>query len=379
MRNAMSALSRLGRAGCLAALLLGPGCASHPQGAAPTATGGQITGIAVSGTDVYVAGIATATYGALPASGQVQTVPATLVSESGYWKNGAWVPLVGSAGQVTALAASETGVWVAGFGPSGPGIWANGAWSGLPLPEGVKTVNLGALVVSGSDVYLAGTLDYGNGTYLQDVSVPGYWVNSLWKGLTLPPGLVAGHALGLALFGSDVRVAGLCDDGVAFDPKVAGYWLNGTWVGLPSPGPDGIAGALTVSVSGGHCYVADLGDIWLGYWLDGLWQTLQLPANSLGGGISGFLVTPGHVFVSGFSDPVLGTIAPGYWMDGSWVALSQPVNMGGVSPGAMATNGNDIYITGSGQNSAKPQTLELGYWVNGNWIGLPTPVPGPGA
>jgi len=59
-----------------------------------------------------------------------------------------------------------------------PGYWKNGAWVGLSPLSAAKSTGVTSLAVSGTDVYAGG---YSNNA--SNVVVPGYWKNGTWTGL----------------------------------------------------------------------------------------------------------------------------------------------------------------------------------------------------
>jgi hypothetical protein len=118
------------------------------------------TGIAVAGSDVYVAGYESTSGGSLNAI---------------YWKNGVPTYLSTSpAGSIAnAIAVSGTDVYVAGYqninDTSRAMLWKNGVAAILPYGTGSAAAN--AVFVSGADVYVAG---YG-------WHIGGYYVSTYWK------------------------------------------------------------------------------------------------------------------------------------------------------------------------------------------------------
>ena len=119
--------------------------------------GSYATGIAVSGSDVYVAGA-------------VGSSDLTGHDMATYWKNGAPYPLTDGTreGYANALAISGNDVYVAGgyFGgfdssgnqlPGFAGYWKNG--SPVDFSNGSWGIEIRSIFVSGSDVYVAGAID----------------------------------------------------------------------------------------------------------------------------------------------------------------------------------------------------------------------------
>jgi hypothetical protein len=272
---------------------------------------GSFGSLVLSGSDIYAAG---------GTSNGSNNIP-------GYWLNGTWVglPLPSglSSGIASSLVVSENNVYVAGFGQNGsnilPGYWFNGVWVGLPLPSGSSSIgetNL-SLVVSGDNVYVAGSPAMNSGC------IPGYWLNGTWIDLPLPSGSSSGHANVLVLSGSDVYVAGSANS--------LGYWLNGTWIDLPLPSGSSGGAVTGLVVSGNNVYVA--GSIVMnseyipGYWLNGTWIDLPLPSGSSGGAATALVVSGSDVYVAGDANSGSSSV-PGYWLNGTWIGLLLPPGSG---------------------------------------------------
>lgn len=158
---------------------------------------GEVTGMAVSDTDIYVIGT----------TFDYRTDTAHL------WKNGVRVLDISASngsgfGQVL-VAGSE--VYVAGF----QGYYVYGKQSVvLPSAGGVR-----GMFVASPDIYATGWwLDSVNHPH------PGYWKNGV---LTVLPGYPSGgytQSFGIAVAGSDLYVVGMADVGTA---SAGIYWKNG--------------------------------------------------------------------------------------------------------------------------------------------------------
>ena len=307
---------------------------------------------------------------------------------SGYWINGTWVELPsppGTEAQVNALSVSgnrvvAAGSWLsASAGFSIPtGYWLDGTWFDLAVPTGYNWGNVNSLVVSGSDLYLAGNIFPATGY------APGYWLNGTWKALPIPLGSQVAYLNSLAVSGADVYAAGW--KGV---PGVApGYWLNGTWVDLPLP--SGSTGGMVESlvVSGSDVYAsgfvtppaAYLGGS-PGYWLNGSWVGLALPAGGTDGAVTSLVVSGTDVYAAGFSANA-NAIVPGYWLNGTWVGLAAPPGFDGGLVTSLVVSGGKVYAAGYSGTMPSPANFFSstipGYWVDGVWVGLPIPAPGTG-
>jgi hypothetical protein len=190
------------------------------------ATSGTVTAIGVSGSTVYAAG----------SNGSV----------SGYWEGTTWNALALPAGKtganVNAVTISGTNVFLAGGVSDAngfyPGYWLNGAWTSLPEPAGFVSGTVLGLAQSGSTLYAAGWGPLVSGNYTDATVGQAYWLNGTVENtLALPTGAVGASANGLALSGTDVYVGGTvtAPSTGGNDLTVPGYWLDGSWKALALP------------------------------------------------------------------------------------------------------------------------------------------------
>ena len=176
------------------------------------------TSIAVSGNDVYVSG---SQYEQLSPAGGWSKVFAE------YWKNGNLVKLTdGSKNTYTSsIAVSGTDVYVAGSDVEGVAkYWKNGTL--VNLTDGSTGATANSITVSGTDVYVAGTqwdgnlIQYSNGyTVYHRNPIAKYWKNG--QPVNLTDGSKWAEAKSIVVSGTDVYVAG-------FEGGVAKYWKNGS-------------------------------------------------------------------------------------------------------------------------------------------------------
>lgn len=240
-----------------------------------------------------------------------------------------------------------------------PGYWLNGTWVGLSGADGSQ---IKSLVVAGNDVYAGG--DYNSG----------YWKNNANVALPLPAGASGGFVNSIAVSGNDVYVAGYINGPSFLRP---GYWLNGTWVALaiPSGMPAGVVYSLVVSGSdvyaAGSAWANSAGNAAAGYWLNGAWVDLAPPLPSADSGAYCPVVTSNDVYVGGYSRDSSNMSMPGYWLNGTWVSLT-PSGAQGATITSLVVNGTGIYAAGRMVNSFGNRP---GYWLNGTWVDL-TPPPG---
>lgn len=182
------------------------------------------TAVAVSGGDVYVAGV------------RVGDPHVAMV-----WKNGVATPLDGGAGQAwpSSLAVEDGHVYVAGWitdpidDRERAAMWKDGVLT--LLDDGVQQSSAAAIAVSGGDVYVAG------------VGAPGA---TLWKNGVAMPLSTGFDVRGVIVTGTDVYVAGNHIGG----PAAPVLWKNG----VATPLTDDLGGwsATAMAGAGGLVVVA---------------------------------------------------------------------------------------------------------------------------
>lgn len=194
--------------------------------------------IFVSGLDVYVAGIAQKYF-------EISSNRYWTADVAVYWKNGVAVDLSQVSDQspniqAMSIAVSGSDVYVAGTIYSSPytqGVyWKNGAQVSLDNAN-FKDSYSGSIAVSGSNVYVAGNMNH---------DVLGYWTNQTPKVFS---NTSATTQMQIAVNGTDVYVAGDSTEYAASGtpPYFAAYWKNGTMTTLtPFSEPSSAAGIALV-------------------------------------------------------------------------------------------------------------------------------------
>jgi hypothetical protein len=258
---------------------------------------GSANQVLVSANAVYVAGI----------DGESSSIsPGGSGGENVYWKDGV-----------------QHHIAVVGAGPSGsPSIAVSGDTvyyansqlfkNGIPMPlPGLLSVSLQTVVLSGTDVYVAGADSVGDVVY---------WKNAVLHVVVQAdsPSTNQGFGAGaycMAVSGNDVYVGGYNN---AYS---ASYWKNGVETRVASAIPGGFTSAVNSLFIVGN-------DVYASGWL-------TVPANGNGGGN-----------------------APAYWKNG--VEVDLPLN--GADFGyarSIFVYGSDVYVTGWTSSSAAV------YWKNG--------------
>ncbi len=239
-------------------------------------TSSQAYAIAVSGSDVYVAGYAgnsTGRIAVLWVNGVATTLPSSMTfSEAG------GIEVSGGNVYVTGVAWNSAG--------SGTAVlWVNGAAATLVPPSGMAYASAGALAVSGSDVYVAG---YAWNTGSDSSAV--LWVNGTATQLPMPSGLTGSYYVqGIAVSGGNVYMSGITNPEVGNDIAIS--WVNGgapTTLPIPPNDTTQSYGAGATAVLGGDVYMTGsgvsgaTGNTTAAYWLNGKATSLPLPTNTFG-------------------------------------------------------------------------------------------------
>ncbi len=285
--------------------------------------GSAANAIAVSGNDVYVAGI----------EGIHNNV-------AKYWKNGVPVALTDgthnasanaiaiSSGNVYVAGSEDDGEQVANFAGEYNGVakyWKNG--NEVRLSDGTQNASANAIFISGNDIYVAGSTlvtipASSNSSY-------GTPIATLWKNgvaMYLTDGLHLSDASAVYVSGTDVYVAGFAAQTAQKNDAVATLWKNGAPITLSTA----IGSAATsVSVAGQDVYVAGQSSSGAAYWKNGVAVPLA------GTAASQIAVVGNDIYVAGNNFPkssIYGNavrdaagnsnVGALVWQNGNFVSLS---------------------------------------------------------
>ncbi len=212
------------------------------------------------------------------ASGSTTATATTLASPSS---------LINS--QANGVAVSGSDVYVAGTALSTPNgesavIWVNGTATLLAPPSGMAYSLANAITVSGSNVYVAGTA----WVYNSDGSAV-VWANGTATTLSSPSGLAGGYnATGIAVSGGNVYVSGYTKPHSGYETAFS--WLNSgpatTLPLLPGSIPENYF-ANGITVLGGDVYIVGsglngaTGISGAAFWVNGTATSLPLPSNAI--------------------------------------------------------------------------------------------------
>jgi hypothetical protein len=264
-----------------------------------SAANGSANSIAVSGGDVYVAGIRgyDSQKDQVPYTGDSATYPVT-GSVATVWKNGTPVTLPGY---------------------STVGLVDSGKYANRFYEDYIT-----AVYVSGSDVFVAGGTTYGSAAHAR------YWNNGVpvdlagslsYEGSNNTYGYP--QTTGIFASGGDVYVSGLQQTTTGW--PVAIYWKNGSPIFLST---DSLSGSVATSVfvAGPDIYVAGWQNIG-NYSRAMLWKNgtaTPLTSNNTSSQANSVIVVGTDVYVAGVTWVAPGNYVATYWKNGSPVYLTDP-------------------------------------------------------
>lgn len=255
-----------------------------------SSSGSSANGIAVNGTDVYVAG-----------TDQVATL----------WKNGVPTKPAGTSAesQANAITISSNNIYIGGEIDGKATYWENGVAISVNANQLLGSV-ANAIAVSGNDVYLAGyTFNVTTGAMQA-----AYWKNGVLTQLSPAPlpGATT-QATGIAVSGTDVYITGFTNEG-------ATLWKNGAASALSN---ESASLANAIIINGSDIYVSGFNKGYEAYWKNGVMT--NLPANSSNLLYASYIALDGNdVYVAGgLSVSPNGSI---YWRNGIAYLYSNGLN-----------------------------------------------------
>jgi hypothetical protein len=251
-KAASNPLALPGNATAYVAVTAGDTAIYYVNGKEYTLTNGKTpasaNGIALSGSDVYVAGY--------------EFNGTHRVAE--YWKNGKAVALSDGTADATANAITIVGTdvyvagWIAAGAMTNAALWKNGSLIQLNAAGHGGAAN--AICTNGTDIYVAGY-----------DSTAGQTSACYWKNTTivlLPDSLHYATAQSIALNGTDVYVAGWDRSPDGFSYLGPRCWKNSSSLPLSTTTPRAVA--TSIVVSGNTTYVAGQDNDNAVYWKNGI-------------------------------------------------------------------------------------------------------------
>ncbi|MCS6881412.1 MAG: hypothetical protein NZU74_08770 [Chloroflexaceae bacterium] len=371
---------------------------SMPDGA----LNNQVLALAVSGTDVYVGGSFTNVAG-IPQADYVARWDTTTNTWSALGGDANGALDFGSV--VHALAVSGSNVYVGGSFWDAAGIpqadlvarWnaTTNTWSALggSGSNGALTGGVGALAVSGSNVYVGGNFQNAAGLVRADFVARLDTTTNTWSALgggSSTSGALTGGVRAVAVSGGELFVGGdFWSAANIFEATFAARWNGSAWSALEAGGgyaaPSGNVYAL--AVSGSDVYVG--GRFWNAAGIPqadyvARWNSMTNTWSALGGGVDGALdgevtalaVNGGDVYAGGRFTDAAGIPEADYvarWDGSSWSALGGSGGNGALNDTvtALAVNGGDVYAGGWFTDAAGiPEADYVARWNGSSWSAL---------
>jgi hypothetical protein len=284
--------------------------------------------IARTDTGVYIAGVVNDT-ATIWANGTESRLP----------------PPYGVLSRALTIFVADTNIYVAGLEGTSAVLWKNGQKTVL-TQNGTAT----GVYVSDMDLYVCG----------QDGPNPVYWKNGVEVPLSVSPGATGGAANAIVVSGSDVYIAGMnyFETGPAYYTGVASYWKNGQLQELEA---DTIfSQAQGISLSGDDVYITGLvshSGYRATYWKNGVSTEVSMVSSSS----SSIFVNGNDIYMSG-EELVGNTYQLTLWKNGV------PKHFGysdlGFGGNSVFVSGNDVYLAGMLYLDMYGATCQATWWKN---------------
>jgi cysteine-rich repeat protein len=337
-------------------------------------TGGaneNVSGIAVSGSDVYV-------------GGQFSEAGGATARHIAKWDGSSWSSMGGGVGGgsaegVLTVAVSGSDVYVGGYFRTLTGgvadyiaKWDGSSWS--PLGSGTNS-SVNALAVNGGDLYAGGQFTEAGGVFANNVAK---WDGSSWSALG---GGVASSSCcavapveALAVSGSDLYMVGSLSGGIS-------KWDGSSWSGQGS-GLSDIEYGRAVAVSGGNVYAGGSfltaggnSARYLAAWDGSAWASLGETSGLgvRGTRVSAFALMGSDVIVAGAFTEVGGVALNNIarWDGTNWSALGSGLTRF-TSPArgvqALLVVGSDLYAGGAFREADGKTARLIARWDGSNWF-----------
>jgi hypothetical protein len=281
-------------------------------------------------------------------------VAGTSNSKAAYWKNNVETTLGGLNSSANKIVVSGNNVYVAGSITD-----ANQSYNAVYWKNGVVT-NLGVgqafgIAVQGTDVYVVGVMPNINPIPNANPNIPNASVAVVWKN-GIVTNLGVGQISDIIISGNDIYMAGY-----TYTPQgiiTATYWKNNAPVNLGPGEADAIA------VEGTDVYVTRpfFSQSVQGYWKNGAFVNMGYDGDTE---VTGIAVYDNDVYVLGATSSSQGWHAT-YWKNGKATVLKDGASAlkDGTSSFGIAVNGTDVYLAGS-YNNINGLSAAL-YWKNGS-------------
>jgi hypothetical protein len=258
--------------------------------------------------------------------------------------------------------------------------WKNGQQVTLPRPTN-SYADPGGIVVSGGDVYVAGTyLPPSTEPSNYRETLPIYWKNGNMIQLPTTPDRPRGKATNIFVEGADVYVSGFIYTGAFINSRTFPVlWKNGILMELPVPvGTHRYCDADYIKVADGDVYVAGyvvghkssgglsfIHDMTGICWKNGqvIWMGDQtLPVSQY---ITGLEVSNGNFYVSGYERDYTDGTRTEYtgriWKNGQEMVIEEQQ---GARLLSMNVHNDVVYVTGMAGGTTS-STFKYAYWADG--------------
>ncbi|MFT3911935.1 MAG: hypothetical protein QM737_21095 [Ferruginibacter sp.] len=262
---------------------------------------------------------------------------------------------------------TTTDVYAGGYERSAAGFriaktWKNGVATTLSSDGDDAWVE--SLVVSGADVYAVGVLIQGGNNTGHEPKVAKLWKNSVDVPILASGDMVYGHAYSVFVSGSDLYIAGTLDSVNNTNPYAATLWKNG----VPTTLSNSFGDAISVFVSGTDVYVT--GDeynpanlLWEPkYWKNGVAHLMPLTNTSGNDHVGQIVVSGNDIYIAGTTESTNPYSFATLWKND--VATNFTDGTGHAGTVGVAVSGSDVYVAGwditPGTNNAI-----LKVWKNG--------------
>lgn len=304
------------------------------------------------------------------------------------WNGSSWSALGGgganNSAYVFTLAVSSGGhlyaggnfLSMAGVPVSRLAHWNGSLWSGMLAGMDLSVTNngaanVGALAVSGTNLYIGGSFNGGGG-------VPGNYV-ARWNGVSCTPlgSGMNGPVSALAVIGTNLYAGGAFTTAGGVPANNIAQWNGSSW----SPMGAGLNNVvLALAVMGTNLYAA--GNFTPGYiaqWNGTSWSSLAGGMNAM---VSALAVLGTNLFAGGGFTTAGGTAVSdiAQWNGSSWSGLGSPPNNGVNNVvTALAATGTNLYVGGFFTTAGTVPASAVALWNGNSWSALGSGITGMGS
>jgi hypothetical protein len=290
------------------------------------------------------------------------------------WDGSSWSALgSGTDEWVFAVAVTGTDVYMAGSftmvgGVPAGGIakWDGSNWSAL----GSSTSGFGyAIALSGNDVYVGGSFTTAGGVTANNIAK---WDGSTWSALGSGTNGPVGE---IALSGSDMYVGGNFTTAGGVTVNYIAKWDGSNWSALGSGTNASVGGIATsgsdVYVGGSFTLAGDMGINRIAKWNGSAWSPLGSGTNNR---VSAMTLTDSNLYITG-DFTMVGELTVNHtarWDGSTWSALGSGLGLSSVGL-SVEHSGTDVYFGGGFTRAGGQPANNVAVWRE-NAIGTPTPT-----